>query len=399
MTEGERKAEVRRRAIEEAALPFDLGRGPLIRAILLRVGEEEHILLLTIHHVVFDGWSEGILFQELAVLYESFATGRPSRLPELPIRYADFAVWQRQWLQGEILDSQMAYWKKQLAGASVLELPTDHPRPSVQTFRGSKQFLFVPEVLTERLKAISRSEGTTLFMILLAAFQTLLHRYTGEDDIIVGSPVAGRNRTDVEGLIGFFVNTLILRTDFWGDPDFREVLRRVRKVALDAYAHQDLPFEKIVEEMHPQRNFSHWPLFQVLFVLQNTPTKAPRLAGLTVTPVEVESKTATFDLSLLMVEEASSLKGTIEYSTDLFDEETIRRMIGHFQTLLESIVADPGTSVSRLSLLTDFERDRLLVDWNNTNREHPRDKCIHQLFEAQAEQTPALSRWSSRTDG
>ena len=388
LTEGERKAEVRRRAIEEAALPFDLGRGPLIRAILLRVGEEEHILLLTIHHVVFDGWSEGILFQELAVLYESFATGRPSRLPELPIRYADFAVWQRQWLQGEILDSQMAYWKKQLAGASVLELPTDHPRPSVQTFRGSKQFLFVPEVLTERLKAISRSEGTTLFMILLAAFQTLLHRYTGEDDIIVGSPVAGRNRTDVEGLIGFFVNTLILRTDFWGDPDFREVLRRVRKVALDAYAHQDLPFEKIVEEMHPQRNFSHSPLFQVLFVLQNTPTKAPRLAGLTVTPVEVESKTATFDLSLLMVEEASSLKGTIEYSTDLFDEETIRRMIGHFQTLLESIVADPGTSVSRLSLLTDFERDRLLVDWNNTNREHPRDKCIHQLFEAQAEQTP-----------
>ena len=303
LPEGEREAEVRRQATDEAALSFDLDRGPLIRARLLRLGEQEHILLLTMHHIVFDGWSEGILFQELSVLYESFSTGQPSPLSPLPIQYADFAVWQRQWLQGEISDSQLAYWKKQLGGASVLELPTDHPRPPVQTFRGSKQCFFVPKSLTERLKAISREEGTTLFMTLLAAFQTLLHRYTGQDDIIVGSPVAGRNRTDVEGLIGFFVNTLILRTDFCGDPNFRELLGRVRKVALDAYAHQDLPFEKLVEELHPHRNSSHSPLFQVLFVLQNAPTRALRLAGLTTTPLEVESETATFDLSLLMVEE------------------------------------------------------------------------------------------------
>lgn len=388
LPEGEREAEVRRQATEEAALSFDLDRGSLIRARLLRLGEEEHILLLTMHHIVFDGWSEGVLFQELAVLYESLSTGQPSPLSELPIQYADFAVWQRQWLQGEIFDSQLAYWKTQLAGASVLELPTDHPRPSVQTFRGSKQFLFVGRALTESLKAISREEGTTLFMTLLAAFQTLLHRYTGKDDIIVGSPIAGRNRTDIEGLIGFFVNTLILRTDFWGDPDFRELLGRVRKVALDAYAHQDLPFEKLVEELHPQRNFSHSPLFQVLFVLQNAPMRAPRLTGLSVSPLKVESETATFDLSLLMVEEADSLRGTIEYNTDLFDEGTISRMIGHFQTLLESIVTEPGTPISRLALLTDSERDRLLVDWNNTNRDYPKEKCIHQLFEAQVEQTP-----------
>ena len=279
LPEGEREVEVRRQATDEAALSFDLDRGPLIRARLLRLGEQEHILFLTMHHIVFDGWSEGILFQELSVLYDSFSAGQSSPLSPLPIQYADFAVWQRQWLQGEVSDSQLAYWKKQLAGVSVLELPTDHPRPPVQTFRGSKRCFFVPKSLTERLKALSREEGTTLFMTLLAAFQTLLHRYTGKDEIIVGSPVAGRNRTDIEGLIGFFVNTLILRTDFCGDPNFRELLGRVRKVALDAYAHQDLPFEKLVEELHPQRNSSHSPLFQVLFVLQNAPSEGSTACG------------------------------------------------------------------------------------------------------------------------
>jgi amino acid adenylation domain-containing protein len=388
LTKGGRETELRRRATEEAALPFDLDRGPLIRARLLRLGEKEHILLLTMHHVVFDGWSEKVLFQELAVLYESFSAGQASPLSELPIQYADFAVWQRQWLQGEIFDSQLAYWKKHLAGASVLELPTDHPRPSVQTYSGLQQFFFVPEALTERIKAIGRAAGATLFMTLVAAFQTLLHRYTGQDDIIIGFPVAGRNRTELEGLIGFFVNTLILRTDFFGDPDFRELLVRVRRVTLDAYAHQDLPFEKLVEELQPQRNFSHSPLFQVLFVLQNAPVRVSELTGLTVTPVEVASKTATFDLSLMMVEEANALKGTVEYNTDLFEEATISRMIGHFQTLLESIVADPGTPISRLDLLTGSERDRLLVEWNCINRDYPKDKCIHKLFEAQADQTP-----------
>ena len=284
---GERDDEVRRHATDEAALPFDLDRGPLVRARLLRVGEQEHLLLLTMHHIIFDGWSEGVLFQELSVLYESFSIGQSSPLSTLPIQYADFAVWQRQWLQGEISDTQLAYWKKQLSGASVLELPTDHPRPPVQTFRGSKQSFLMPKVLTERLKAFSREEGATLFMTLLAAFQTLLHRYTGQDDIIVGSPVAGRNRVDVEVLIGFFVNTLILRTDFCGDPTFRELLGRVRRTALEAYAHQDLPFEKLVEQLHPHRSSSHSPLFQVLFVLQNGPTRALRLTGLTTTPLTV----------------------------------------------------------------------------------------------------------------
>jgi hypothetical protein len=232
LPEGEREAEARRQATDEAVLAFDLHRGPLIRAGLLRLGEEEHILLLTMHHIVFDGWSEGVLFRELAAFYEGFSTGQPAPHSDLPIQYRDFAVWQKQWLQGEIFDAQLAYWKKQLAGAPVLELPTDHPRPSVQTFRGSQQFLFIPKALTERLTAISRAEGTTLFMTLLAAFQTLLHRYTGKDDILVGSPVAGRNRTDIEALIGFFVNTLILRADLSGDPSFRELLERVRKLAL-----------------------------------------------------------------------------------------------------------------------------------------------------------------------
>jgi amino acid adenylation domain-containing protein len=388
LPEGEREAETRRQAADEAALAFDLHRGPLIRAGLLCLGEDEHILLLTMHHIVFDGWSEGVLFQELAVLYESFSTGQPAPLSELPIQYADFAVWQRQWLQGEKFDSQLAYWREQLAGAPVLELPTDHLRPSVQIFRGSQQFLFIPNALTVRLKALSRAEGTTLFMTLLAAFQTLLHRYTGKDDILVGSPVAGRNRTDIEALIGFFVNTLILRADLSGDPSFRELLGRVRKVALEAYAHQDLPFEKLVEELQPERNLSRSPLFQVLFVLQNFPTTAPRLTGLTVTPVKVESETATFDLSLLLVEEANGLQGTIEHNTDLFDEATISRMIGHFQTLLESIVADPATPISRLALLTDSERNRLLVDRNSTSINYPKDRCIHQLFEAEVERTP-----------
>ena len=268
---GERDDEVRRHATDEAALPFDLDRGPLVRARLLRVGEQEHLLLLTMHHIIFDGWSEGVLFQELSVLYESFSIGQSSPLSTLPIQYADFAVWQRQWLQGEISDTQLAYWKKQLSGASVLELPTDHPRPPVQTFRGSKQSFLMPKVLTERLKAFSREEGVTLFMTLLAAFQTLLHRYTGHDDIIVGSPIAGRNRMDVEVLIGFFVNTLMLRTDFSGDPTFRELLGRVRRTALEAYAHQDLPFEKLVEQLHPHRSLSHSPLFQVIFAIPEWP--------------------------------------------------------------------------------------------------------------------------------
>jgi amino acid adenylation domain-containing protein len=388
LPEAEREAAARRQATDEAALAFDLRRGPPIRAGLLRLGAQEHILLLTMHHIVFDGWSEGVLFQELAVLYESFSAGQPAPLSELPIQYADFAVWQRQWFREEIFDSQLAYWKKQLAGAAVLELPTDHPRPSVQTFRGSKQFFSLSRALTGRLKALGRAQGTTLFMTLLAAFQTLLHRYAAQDDILVGAPVAGRNRTDVEGLIGFFINTVVLRTDFSGDPSFRELLGRVRKVALDAYAHQDLPFEKLVEALHPQRNSSRSPLFQVMFAFQNAPGTAPSFAGLTVTSLNVESETAIFDLSLLMVEDANSLKATLEYNTGLFDAATISRMRDHFQILLESIAANPEQRLSHLSMLTEAERQQLLVEWNDTKKDYPQDKCIHELFEAQVERSP-----------
>ena len=370
----ERESEALRLANEEARRPFDLSRGPLLRVTLLRLAEQAHVLLLTLHHIVSDGWSMGVLFREFSALYDAFSTGKPSPLAELPLQYPDFAVWQRKWLQGEVLEGQLSYWKNQLADApAVLDLPSDRPRPPIQTYRGTKQSLVLSGELTEALKTLSRQQSVTLFMTLLAAFQTLLYRYTQRDDIIVGSPIAGRNRTEIEGLIGFFVNTLLLRADLSGDPSFRELLGRVRKVALDAYAHQDLPFEKLVEELHPQRNFSHSPLFQVLFAFQNVPMTELRLKGLTVNSLQADRETATFDLSLVMVEEAKSLKGTFEYDTDLFDGATISRMIGHFKTLLESIVADPGTPISRLALLTSSERDRLLVEWNNTNRDYPED--------------------------
>ena len=389
LTDAERESEALRLATEEARHPFDLSRGPLLRVTLLRLAEQEHVLLLTLHHIVSDGWSMGVLFRELSVLYEAISNGKPSPLAELPLQYPDFAVWQRERLQGKVLENQLAYWKTQLADApAVLELPADRPRPPVQSYRGTRQFLVFSEALNEALKALSRRQGVTLFMTLLAAFQTLLYRYTGQDDILIGSPIAGRNRTEIEGLIGFFVNTLVLRTDLSGDPSFRELLGRVRKVALDAYAYQDLPFEKLVEELHPQRNFSHSPVFQVMFAFQNVPMTELRLTGLTVNSLKADRETATFDLSLLMVEEARSLKGTVEYNTDLFNGDTISRMMGHFQTLLESIVADPGTPISRLGLLTDSERHQLLIEWNSTTRDYPEDKCIHQLFEAQAEKTP-----------
>jgi amino acid adenylation domain-containing protein len=387
--EVEREAEALRLASEEARLPFDLSHGPLLRVTVLRLAEQEHCLLLTLHHIVSDGWSMSVLFRELSALYKALLTGKPSPLAELPIQYPDFAVWQRRWLQGEVLNRQLAYWKKKLADApAALELPTDRPRPPVQTYRGARQSLVLPKELNEALKTLSRRQGVTLFMTLLAAFQTLLYRYTGQDDIVVGSPIAGRNRKEIEGLIGFFVNTLVLRTDLSGDPSFRELLGRVRDGALDAYTHQELPFEKLVEELHPRRSLSHSPLFQVLFALQNVPTTGLQLAGLTVSGLKADRETATFDLSLQIVEESNSLKGTIEYNTDLFDEATIGRMRGHFQTLLESIVADPDRRISDFSLLTESERHQLLVEWNDTRPEYPKDRCIQQLFEEQVERTP-----------
>src|SRR3990172_5937896 len=385
----EQGAEVQHLLDEEAKRPFNLSQDLMLRATLLRLGEQDHVLLLVMHHIASDGWSMGVLFRELSALYGAFSSGGPSPLPELPIQYADFAHWQRQWLQGEVLESQLSYWKKQLNGSlPVLELPTDHPRPPVQTFLGAWQSLVLPKALSESLKALSRQEGVTLFMTLLGAFQTLLHRYASQDDVVVGTPVANRNRAEIEGLIGFFVNTLVMRTDLSGNPSFRELLAQVREVALGAYAHQDLPFEKLVEELHPKRDLSRNPLFQVGFVLQNAGRQALELLGLTLNPLEVGSGTAKFDLTLSMVEGAEGLRGTLEYNTDLFDAATVTRMLGHYQRLLEGIVANPEQRISDLPLLTEAERKQLLVEWNGTKADYPKDKCIHELFEAQVERTP-----------
>jgi amino acid adenylation domain-containing protein len=388
--ESEREDRAQRLASEEARRPFDLARGPLLRASLIRLSEAEHVLVLTMHHIVSDGWSMGVLYRELSVLYRAFSQGQPSPLTELPIQYGDFAVWQREWLKGEVLQSQLAYWKKQLEGApGVLNLPMDRGRPAVQSFRGARQSLLLSKELTQGLKGLSRKHGVTLFMTLLAAFQTLLYRYTGQEDIVVGSPIANRNRTEIEGLIGFFVNTLVLRSNFTGNPTFKELLGRVREMALGAYGHQDLPFEKLVEELKPERSLSHSPLFQVMFVLQNAPLRDRDLSGLALTRMTLDNSTAKFDLNLSMNEQTSGLKGSLEYNTDLFDDATITRMLEHFHALLEKIVADPEQRVDALPLLGPAEKHRLLVEWNDTKREYPKDRCIHQLFEQQVEKTPA----------
>jgi amino acid adenylation domain-containing protein len=387
--EAVREEEAQRLAHEEARRPFDLRTGPLFRATLIRLAEQDHLLLLTLHHIVSDGWSMGVLYHELSVLYRAFTNGQPSPLAELPIQYGDYAVWQRQWLQGEVLDSQLSYWKKQLEGIpDVLNLPTDRPRPAAQSFRGKRQTVELSKGLTEELRALSRKEGVTLFMTLLAAFQTLLYRYTGQQDIVVGAPIANRNRTEIEGLIGFFVNMLVFRSNFSGNPSFTELLARVREMALGAYAHQDLPFEKLVEELKPERSLSHSPLFQVMFVFQNVPAGDRELAGLIMSPAKLDNYTTKFDLSLSMSEQSGAIKGALEYSSDLLDDGTIARLIGHYQALLHGIITNPNRRISDIPMLTDTEKHRLLVEWNDTKRDYPKDKCIHQLFEEQVEKAP-----------
>src|SRR5215472_15538878 len=389
LPQSEREAEARRLASEEAKRPFDLRQGPVLRASLLRLGSEDHVLLLTLHHIVFDQWSRGILLHELTTLYAAFSAGQPSPLPALPIQYADYAVWQRQYLQGGVLEKQLSYWKKQLVGAPAnLELPTDRPHPAVRTFLGARASLALSKALAEKLRELSRQESATLFMTLLAAFQTLLARYTEQDDIVVGSPIANRTRSELEPLIGFFVNTLTLRTNLSGNPSFRELLRRVKEVALGAYVHQDLPFEKLVEELQPERRLTHNPLTEVSFVLRNAPRSDLELSGLRLKHFEASSDTAKFDLAVFVTELSEGLACSAEYSTDVFEAATIARMLRHFQVLLEGIVADPGKRIWELPLLTPAEKDQLLVEWNSTETDYPRDRCVHQLFEAQVERTP-----------
>lgn len=343
LAEEESEREAHRLAREDERRPFDLTRGPMLRANLLRINETEHVLLVTMHHIISDSWSMGIWVREVAALYEAHATGREAPLEELPIQYADYAIWQREWLRGGVSERQLEYWKSRLANApALLELPTDRPRPAVQSFRGALKSFGVGQQLTAALNALGRREGATLYMTLLAAFQCLLYRYSGQDDIVVGTPVAGRNRIETENLVGFFINTLALRTSLSGDPTFCELLGRVRDAALGAYTHQDVPFERLVEELQPERSRSHTPLFQVWFVLQNAPMGTLELANLTLRPLETAVETAQFDLTLSMVEVDSEMRGELTYSTALFDCDTIDEMLRQFLKLLETVAAHPG---------------------------------------------------------
>ncbi|MBD2103128.1 non-ribosomal peptide synthetase [Leptolyngbya sp. FACHB-261] len=395
----EQETEVQKLAAADAQRPFDLVQGPLFRAALLQLKATEHVLLLNMHHIVSDGWSFGVLIRELATLYPAFADQQASPLPELPLQYADFACWQRQWLHGEVLDNQLAYWRQQLDNLPALNLPADRPRPAVQSYQGATQAIELSQSLTIALEALSQKAGVTLFMTLLAAFQILLYRYTQQSDVAVGCPIANRNRSEIEGLIGFFVNSLVLRVDLAGNPSFEALLERVREVALGAYAHQDLPFEKLVEELQPERDLSRNPLFQVVFALQNAPMQALKLPGLTLSPIQPQTDTTRFDLELhlwersegfngLWGEDWQGLRGMLVYSTDLFDASTITRLIGHFQTLLLGIVTDPQQRLLDLPLLTATERQQLLVEWNNTQKNYLQNDCVHCLFEAQARRTP-----------
>ncbi|PMB49540.1 non-ribosomal peptide synthetase [Fischerella thermalis CCMEE 5205] len=374
---------------EQSSKTFDLTQELLLRCKLIRLKQQEHIILLTMHHIICDGLSRQIFYRELGTLYQAFCDGTAPALPELPIQYADFALWQRQSLDDQTYKSQLVYWQQKLENLPpVLTLPTDNPRPAVQSLRGARQTLILPQSLTEALKSLSQKEGVTLFMLLLAAFKTLLYRYTGQTDLVVGTPIANRNQIETENLLGCFINTLVLRTDLSNNPSFRELLARVRETTLAAYAHQDLPFEQLVKELQPERTLSHNPLFQTMFVFQDAPLQALELPGLKLTPSIVDSGFAEFDLTLFLEDTKQGLMGALEYNTDLFGADTINRMIGHWQTLLAGIVSHPDEKISQLPLLTKFEENQLLVDWNQTTTDYAKDQCIHQLFEAQVERTP-----------
>jgi amino acid adenylation domain-containing protein/non-ribosomal peptide synthase protein (TIGR01720 family) len=386
----EREAAVRERVAREMAQPYDLAAGPLFRPVLLRVDEQEHVLLPGMHHIVSDGWSMDVLTREVSALYAACTRGDESPLPELPVQYADFAVWQREQLQGEVLDGQMAYWKALLADApEVLDLPTDRPRPAVQTQQGRMAAAVLPPKVLDGLETLARGEGATLYMVLLAAFQALLSRYSGSDDVVVGTPIAGRTRAETEGLIGFFVNTLVLRTDLSGNPGFRQLVRRVRDVTLGAYHHQEVPFEQLVAELQPERSLSHSPLFQVMFTLNEAGGDGVTpLPGLVIRPVPADRQTTKFDLTLTCSRDGEGLETVLEYNTDLFDHETVERMLEHLARLAGQVAADPELRLSDVELLTDAERDRVLEEWNGTARPYPLDVCIHQMVQAQAARTP-----------
>ena len=403
LPEREREAAAQQLVSEAIRPAFDLAQLPLVRWTLLRLSEKQHRLLHVEHHLVHDGWSFNVFLRELLELYKAFSMGKPSPLPALPIQFADFAQWQREWVQGAEAEAQLAYWQKKLAGSpSVLALPSDRPRPARQSFQGAAPLVELPLRLCEALRARSRQEGVTLFMTMLTAFVTLLWRYTGQHDICVGSGIANRRWRETEGLIGMIINNLVLRTELSGNPTVRELLGRVRETTLEAYAHQDVPFDKVVEALQPERNLSHNPLYQVMFGFHDAPMPDIELPGLNVSVlVGLSNGSAKFDLNVIVIPhfvqqvglhpgaaDAAGLTLLWEYSTDLFDAPTITRMIGHYQALLEGMVANPQQQISALPLLTEVEQRQLLVEWNDTRRDYARHQCMHRLFEAQVQQTP-----------
>jgi amino acid adenylation domain-containing protein len=385
---GAAEAQARHWAQEEGERTFDLTTGPLLRAHLIRLSDENHVLVIAMHHIISDGWSMGVFLRELATLYEAFSAGRPSPLPELAVQYADYSVWQREWLQGEVLEDQLVYWRKHLEGIpGSLELAADRPRPPIQSFAGAREYSELPSSLADGLRAFSRREGVTFFMTLLAAFDLLLWRYSGQDDIVVGTPFAGRPRSELEGLIGLFANTLPLRVSLSGNPGFRQLLGRVRETALEAYAHQDVPFDKLVDALQPERSLSHAPLFQVVFALENTPQTLQH-KGLDLKWLDVDRGTARGDLSLFLSDKGGELSCVWEYSTDLFDGETIRRMVAGYRTILESILDDPEQRIAYLNVLSEAERRQLIEEWNCATSSLKTQTPMQQLFEAQAELIP-----------
>ena len=406
--EAEKEAKVKQIVTENSRQPFHLNQAPLFRGTLIYLSEQEHILLLTMHHIISDGWSWQIFYRELAALYQGFCQDSPASLPELPIQYGDFALWQRQCLNDEerclrraspdgdatrTLTHQLTYWKQQLKDAPpILNLPTDYPRPAQQSFQGARATIIIPQAIANVLKSLSQQESVTVFMVLLAAFKTLLYRYTGQTDLLIGTPVANRTQIETENLLGCFVNSLVLRTDLSSEPSFRELLARVRQTALAAYAHQDLPFEQLVKELQPERTLSHTPLFQVMFVFQDAPILALELPDLTLAPLMIDNGTAKFDLTLYLEDTKQGLIGFLEYNTELFHADTINRMVGHFHTLLDGIAANCDRPISHLPLLTSSEQHQLLVEFNIHPAASPNssqtNQCLHHLIETQVKKLP-----------
>jgi amino acid adenylation domain-containing protein len=386
--QGEREAEALRIASEEGKKPFRLMEGPLLRLILLRLSPDTHFLVLVMHHIVTDGWSIALLFREVTKGYAALIKGEPPELPELPLQYAECAQWQREYMSGEVLTKEVEYWRHKLAGAqTLLDLPTDHPRPTTHGWQGATEEFSLDSATLAKLKALAQAESSTLFMVAMAAFQSLLRRYTNQESILIGTPIAGRNEIEIENMIGLFVNTLVFRVDFANNPSFRDLIRQVRSFALEAYAHQDVPFEKLVERLVPQRSLDTHPLFQVMFTFQNIPKQVFEIPGLRIKEMPFETGIAKLDLSVEVWED-SEFHCQFEYNTDLFERSTIRRMLGHFEKLLTAVVENPDLGLGQIPIISTEEQRQVLFDWNRTAADYSRDLPLHKAFESQADRSP-----------